>query len=196
MNKMLEYISDSSGDELTDVDENVINDNTEGSKFENIFYPDTLNDVDSFYKFSSRKVDDCINNACTEKWNHIRKVQNSLKRKYMEKRQHVPRQEYLSTVNYGEHDYNVGQKFTNKPDTVPSSTTSKAKTKLTQNLKSENKNAIDYFDKSESDEEGNHTIIPVQTDIADYVHVPVYDMENIFFENTSKFLRCSIVVVK
>lgn len=216
---------DSSEDEFVN-DDNLINANTQGPMLDYLFQPHSFNSIESTYKFSTETGNDSINyynvqindsinyyNVPTEKWNYARNIENAYAEKYVENRQNIPRQEYLSSVKHGEYENTVGQKSINKPGTMTTSwmqlylphftgrekitstpdyssyqlTTITQITEVGKKLQLEKMNKFDYFDKSESDEEGDKLIIiNAQTDIADYVHVPVYEMENTLVKDTSK----------
>lgn len=217
---MSEYINDSSEDELVDDNDNinVVNDYTQGSTFEYLFHSNYFNDIDSINKATENVYDSInYNNAPIEKWNYKRKLKNYLKAKYTEKIQYGTKlkRDYLGTVKHEEHECTVGQTFTNKLDTVTSSSvqlnipcstikekftstpdyspnqqsaiTQQSRNKLEQKLGTENLKKFDDFDQSESDEEEKPTIIQERTNITDYVRVPTYEMEKVLIEDTSKF---------
>lgn len=199
---MSEYVFDFNEDELLD-EANVIDNDIERSMTGYIFHQHKKRKdyhKDFIDKYATEEAD-----ASTEN----RKLVNSLNKKYMKKRQHFQKWKYLNTVKHSEYEN------TNKPDTEASSsiqfnlllfmnkekigsTTNysfyqqstiikRSHNELGQEIKSENMNIFDYFDKSESDEEEEkRSRIQVETDVADYVRVSADKMENLF-RDTSKF---------
>lgn len=179
---MSEYNIDSSEDEFAD-DENVVDDDTQGSMFEYVSHSHTFDDTDSINIFATKEVYNSINynNGPVEKWNSKRKHEDSFKAKYMEKRQYTLKREYLTTVNHGEREYTVAPKFAHKLSTVTSNSvlfnlprittkeeitstrdyapnqqskiTQRIRNELEQKLQTRNTNKFDYFDKSQSDDE-------------------------------------------
>lgn len=209
---MSEYIIDSSEDELEHDDE-VKNDDTQGFLLDYLFHSNSFNNIDSEKFYDSINY----NNKPVEKWDYKKKLENSLKAKYMKKRQYILSREYLSTVKHGEEEYILRQEFINKPYLVTSSpgqfktphfiskethtntleySPSQQITRiqnrpygLEQKFVSEEIKKFDYIDKLESDEDDEKLAkIMEQTDKTDYVHVPAYEIENVFeIEETSKF---------
>ncbi|XP_026324951.1 uncharacterized protein LOC113233930 [Hyposmocoma kahamanoa] len=133
----------SSEDELVDND-NVENDDKQEPDY--LLHSHSFNDIDAINNFAAYEVNDRINynNAPSENKDYMRKFENSLKAKCMEKRQHIHKRKYLNTSKHRKHET-----------------------------------------EAKSDEE--EKILPkiqVQTDAADYIHVPAYEMENILVEDT------------
>lgn len=192
-------------DELLDV-ANVIDDDKEGSMTEYIVHEHSITKKE---KEINHK--DFINKATEEADASAdkRKLVNSLKEKYMKKRQHFQRREDLSTVKHSKHENinkpdieasssiqlnlplsMINEKITSTTDNnhnQQSTIIKRSHNELGQEIKSENINIFDYFDESQSDEEEEKlSQIQVETDVADYVHVSAYKMKNLF-EDTSKF---------
>lgn len=191
---MSENVNNSSEDERIN-DDILENEEKQDFKSEYNFHSYVLNDIDSSNKFVTKEVDN--SNATFES-------KNNIKTKCMEKPRHFRKHKYLSTVKHRQHENITGQKLDTAANNSMKlnlsrssdveyrhnqtySVTQRRSNILKQKIQSENSSYY-YFDKSESDdEEEKLSKTQIETDKADYIHLPAYDMENILVEDTSKF---------